>query len=1047
MKASNHHFYEDYGADDDEEAPRPPPPPRLLSSQSYPLSHFRQYGSIPQQDTLAELTSNSRVSHLRGSVLYRASVTSTLVGMDFLDELDDDAAAAAAAGVLSIIPDNNWTRAERPLMVTADRTTSFRANKQLRHRRQANLMDDEHEDADDEQDHDAPKASSLPKDIAWLSSKPTPSAINDEKKEDHACSHHHHFEDTEFFDHHCQNHHEFFQGQKHVHQPRRQSSILRPSITKEEIFEELEEATGADRNIWDRLTHMWTLFMFHGVLWDDDGMPYFEEDLDGSAFSNTTSPSVWFRFLVFNPIYPEFTSLQQSCWAVIIGVTMGVFTALWQKLIESCVEFLWKTVPEFLLRHNVLTDLNGSFPLPYYIVLCPALMGCVMSYINVILPTTVPGQNEWIQDTHNQGVMDASAFWHLFFMSTAAMASGLSLGPELPLVLLGGMYGSWLGVLTKQSVLQARVMNLTAGSAIVSGFFGFPMAGGLFILELPHRMGLQYFEALTPATVSSIVAVITNRMVNGNDVTGYYHYPFMTLSLPSRIFVSAIVYGAFGSLVGVLYGKGVTWLKHDFHELFHHHETHSVADDVAKSVDTPMAGGEETPLVGGPKVKSGTTSSDFFGCCRKKWQFTIPHEPTRAAVVGTICGTLVGITGLYLPHIMFWGEAQLQTLIDQGRTPLPIFGKPGEPTADMTAYGFCLVDPADPKAVEAGFSLGCSALITFAKIWSTGVSLGTGIVAGQFWGPLFTGCAAAQFFTAFVNWTQTHFGFGGWLAAHPCVAILCIMGSSHVVTFRTHSAITLILTLTISSFDAGGEVKQVVAGDYSAVFPLLVVAVYVSFILARDYVFYKAQRARGDILALPEVLCEPGKLGRPLVVQHTDDFDDPDYGVQSINGDLKTSDDLHPMHRESNETPTNETAETSFIASPANEGSDSQSLIFQTPSPEEVVLASPTAVGGHRRSLSVPLIESTNDAKPLLARSGSFDKKPLSPRPPSPGGRNLVRVSTYGEVTDHQPSLLDQARATRSTASDLAEMQHHRRYPSLPKISTPAKGSHRSVSS
>lgn len=46
------------------------------------------------------------------------------------------------------------------------------------------------------------------------------------------------------------------------------------------------------------------------------------------------------------------------------------------------------------------------------------------------------------------------------------------------------MFGSWLGIITKQSMLQARVLNLTGAAAAISGFFGFPMAGALFVLEL-----------------------------------------------------------------------------------------------------------------------------------------------------------------------------------------------------------------------------------------------------------------------------------------------------------------------------------------------------------------------------------------------------------------------------------------------------------------------------------------------------------------------------------------------------------------------------------
>jgi hypothetical protein len=48
------------------------------------------------------------------------------------------------------------------------------------------------------------------------------------------------------------------------------------------------------------------------------------------------------------------------------------------------------------------------------------------------------------------------------------------------------------------------------------------LLGAFFVLEIPHRMGLQYFEAISPATIASIVAVLCNRLVTGNDVTGYY---------------------------------------------------------------------------------------------------------------------------------------------------------------------------------------------------------------------------------------------------------------------------------------------------------------------------------------------------------------------------------------------------------------------------------------------------------------------------------------------------------------------------------------------
>eukprot|EP00978_Attheya_sp_CCMP212_P042712 scaffold265118_cov59-Attheya_sp.AAC.2 len=99
------------------------------------------------------------------------------------------------------------------------------------------------------------------------------------------------------------------------------------------------------------------------------------------------------------------------------------------------------------------------------------------------------------------------------------------------------------------------------------------------------------------------------------------------------------------------------------------------------------------------------------------------------------------------------------------------------------------------------------------------------------------------------------------------------MGSTHVVTFRAHMAIMLILTLTISAFSNSDEDGSG-GGDYSAVFPLLVVSCFVSLMLTRDTIFYKEQRCRGDIIASPEVLCEPGKHGQPIVVGYDEEEDD-----------------------------------------------------------------------------------------------------------------------------------------------------------------------------
>jgi H+/Cl- antiporter ClcA len=60
--------------------------------------------------------------------------------------------------------------------------------------------------------------------------------------------------------------------------------------------------------------------------------------------------------------------------------------------------------------------------------------------------------------------------------------------------------------------------------------------------------------------------------------------------------------------------------------------------------------------------------------------------------------------------------------------------------------------------------------IAVAKIFVTGLSLGTGIVGGHFWGPLFVGCAASHFLTGLVLKVSNTLGVTSNLSAYPCVA-------------------------------------------------------------------------------------------------------------------------------------------------------------------------------------------------------------------------------------------------------------------------------------
>uniref|UniRef100_A0A7S1G1U8 Chloride channel protein n=1 Tax=Corethron hystrix TaxID=216773 RepID=A0A7S1G1U8_9STRA len=487
----------------------------------------------------------------------------------------------------------------------------------------------------------------------------------------------------------------------------------------------------------------------------------------------------------------------------------------------------------------------------------PTIFGGILSYVCAVLKP-MPGQNEWITGLHTIGILEPDTFLQIFIISTLGMASGLSLGPELPLIITAGQVGSWVGLWTHQSILNCRILNLTCASAAIGAFFGFPMSGALFVLEVPHTHGLQFFEALSPATLASIVAVIVHKCLLDDTLDGYFNYPFLNENLPFHIILNAIVYGVFGWCVGHIYLRVVLYLKGAVHEWFHEpHHDHSHEDEINDQAHLEgVDAHEKLLLVGKPSILV-KPKNNLLGNIKEIY---VKDEPKRAALAGTIAGFVTGIICMHIPHTLFWGEAQLQNLIDRGHTPLPVFGKPGSITEDMVAWGYCN---------RPGFTIKCSGTIAVAKLFTTGLSLGTGIIGGHFWAPLFTAAAAAWFFNDFV----TEF-IPNAQALHqfPCVGLLCIMGSAHVVIYRAHMAIMLILTLTISNFQGGvdeGNIEPSMS-DYSAVLPLLVIACYVSVILCKisDVLFYNQQRPRGDLLAIPEVLCEPKKKGDPIFPYH-----------------------------------------------------------------------------------------------------------------------------------------------------------------------------------
>lgn len=260
----------------------------------------------------------------------------------------------------------------------------------------------------------------------------------------------------------------------------------------------------------------------------------------------------------------------------------------------------------------------------------------------------------------------------------------------------------------------------------------------------------------------------------------------------------------------------------------------------------------------------------------------------------------------------------------------------------------------------------------------------------------------------------------------------------------------------------GGAFK--VAGDYSAVFPLLTVAVFVALQISRQTVFYGKQRSRGDIMALPEVLCEPGKEGKPLVMDyegnlHELDESDYDYEMETdeessvsscenyrtidggttqrdIEAQFETrnkatirglvADGVKPSQAQGvllTRKASNSSSEGSSVRGPSplpprpqdgktrrSPTSDDKMKNIPTLNTLDDLLNDPIeripdSEKRHRRTRSEPL----DGTEAMWDRKSEIGTMPTLQRKTS-GAVTLKRVNSFGQVDQEQPSLLDQAR-------------------------------------
>lgn len=160
------------------------------------------------------------------------------------------------------------------------------------------------------------------------------------------------------------------------------------------------------------------------------------------------------------------------------------------------------------------------------------------------------------------GADDVRSLRSLIPASLLCVAAGAGMGPEAPLVQTTGTIGSVIGARRHRATVDLRILTITGMAAGFTVLFGAPLGSALFALEILHRRGLQYYEALIPAVLGSLCGYAVYLGLSGLGIGPVWQFPAVG-ELHARDLLIAVAIGLVGALGAALFAtttRGLRWL-------------------------------------------------------------------------------------------------------------------------------------------------------------------------------------------------------------------------------------------------------------------------------------------------------------------------------------------------------------------------------------------------------------------------------------------------------------------------------------------------------
>jgi H+/Cl- antiporter ClcA len=193
---------------------------------------------------------------------------------------------------------------------------------------------------------------------------------------------------------------------------------------------------------------------------------------------------------------------------IVAGLVGGGTGACYLGLLHLLQRALWPTHSS-LVAHGIIL----------------VIVGVAVAVLTRVLGS--PGDVELLVDNIHVagGAEDLRQLPSLLPVSLLCIAAGGALGPEAPLVQTTGTTGSWAAKRFGLDQTGVRTVTITGMAAGFTVLFGAPLGAAVFALEILHRRGLEYYEALMPAVLGSLSGYAIYVLITGIGLEPVWQLP------------------------------------------------------------------------------------------------------------------------------------------------------------------------------------------------------------------------------------------------------------------------------------------------------------------------------------------------------------------------------------------------------------------------------------------------------------------------------------------------------------------------------------------